>query len=213
MSNPDSFIDEVNEEVRRDRLYAMMRKYGWIAILAVVLIVGGASWNEWRKAQHDARAETFGAGLTAAMDQTGDARAQAVAALTATGGQSAIKDLFLADGLDKAASLAALDNLANDATQAAIYRDLAVLRRVMLAGADMALADRRTALEGISGRSLGILAREQLAYLLIEDGKKDEAIAALSALVQDQAAPGGLVARARQAIISLGGTLPETNAG
>ena len=213
MSNPDSFIDEVTEEVRRDRLYAAMRKYGWIAILAVVLIVGGASWNEWRKAAHDARAEAFGAGLTAALEQTGAARADAVKALSATGGQIAIQDLFLADGLDKTTSLAALDRLANDATQSQIYRDLATLRRVMLAGTEMPLADRRTALEGIAGRSLGILAREQLAYLMIEDGKKDDAIAALIALVQDQAAPGGLVARARQAITSLGGTLPETNAG
>ncbi len=213
MSNPDSFIDEVTEEVRRDRLFALMRKYGWIGIVAVVLIVGAASWNEWRKAAHDARAESFGAGLTAALDQTGAARAAAVAALPASGAQSAIKDLFLADGLDKATSLAALDNLANDTTQTQIYRDLAVLRRVMLAGTDMPIADRKTALEGISGRSLGILAREQLAYLLIEDGQKDAAIAALVALVQEQGAPGGLVARARQAITSLGGKLPETNAG
>ena len=211
MSNPDSFIDEVTEEVRRDRLYAFMRKYGWIAILAVVLIVGAASWYEYSKVQHDARAAAFGAGLAEAVDQTGTARADAISALSATGTQSAIKDLFLADGLDQATTIAALDKLANDSTQPQIYRDLAVLRRVMLA--DMPLADRRSALEGISGRSLGILAREQLAYLLIEEGKKDEAIAALTALVQEQAAPGGLVARARQAIISLGGTLPETNAG
>jgi hypothetical protein len=211
MSNPDSFIDEVTEEVRRDRLFALMRKYGWIAILAVVLIVGAASWYEYSKAQHDARAQVFGAGLAAALDQTGPARADAVAGLSATDTQAAIKDLFLADGLDKTSTVAALDNLANDATQPQIYRDLAVLRRVMLA--DLPLADRRTALEGISGRSLGILAREQLAYLLIEEGKKDEAIAALIALVQEQAAPGGLVARARQAITSLGGKIPETNAG
>lgn len=212
MSNSDSFIDEVTEEVRRDRLYALMRKYGWIGILAVVLIVGAASWIEWSKAQHDARAAAFGAGLSAAMDQTGPARVDAVTALTATGAQAAIKDLFLADGLDKAASMAALENLANDASQAQIYRDLAVLRRVMLAG-DLPLVDRRTALEGIVGRSLGILAREQLAYLLIEEGQKDAAIAALIALVQDQAATGSLVARARQTITALGGTMPETNAG
>ena len=31
MSNPDSFIEEVTEEVRRDKLFALFRKYGWIA--------------------------------------------------------------------------------------------------------------------------------------------------------------------------------------
>ena len=43
MSETDSFIDEVNEEVRRDRLYAALRRYGWIAIVAVLAIVGGAA--------------------------------------------------------------------------------------------------------------------------------------------------------------------------
>ncbi len=51
MSDTDSFIDEVSEEVRRDRLYATFRRYGWIAILAVLLLVAGATWNEWRKGQ------------------------------------------------------------------------------------------------------------------------------------------------------------------
>ncbi|MFD1808819.1 hypothetical protein ACFSHQ_13850 [Gemmobacter lanyuensis] len=40
MSNPESFIDEVTEEVRRDKLFATFRKYGWIGILAVLGIVG-----------------------------------------------------------------------------------------------------------------------------------------------------------------------------
>ena len=55
MSDTDSFIDEVNEEVRRDRFYFMLKRYGWIAVLAVILLVGGAAWNEYQKAQ--ARAE------------------------------------------------------------------------------------------------------------------------------------------------------------
>ena len=44
MSETDSFIDEVTEEVRRDKLFALFRKYGWIGIAAVLLIVGGAAW-------------------------------------------------------------------------------------------------------------------------------------------------------------------------
>ena len=39
MSNPDSFIDEVTEEVRRDRLFRLFRKYGWIGGVVVALIV------------------------------------------------------------------------------------------------------------------------------------------------------------------------------
>ena len=67
VSDTDSFIDEVTEEVRRDQLFALFRKYGWIGILAIVLIVGGASWSEWRKAQAEAKAQAFGDALVAAM--------------------------------------------------------------------------------------------------------------------------------------------------
>ena len=63
MSDTDSFIDEVNEEVRRDRFYFMLKRYGWIAVLAVILLVGGAAWNavqrhifeEEAAAHHDER--------------------------------------------------------------------------------------------------------------------------------------------------------------
>jgi hypothetical protein len=112
---------------------------------------------------------------------------------------------------DKVASLAALDGLIADAGQPQIYRDLASLRRVMVAGVDMPLADRRAALEAIAapGRAFRPLAAEQMAYLLIEEGKTEDAIAALAALMQDQDAPQGLRARAAQVITALGGTPPE----
>ena len=38
MSDTDSFIDEVSEEVRRDKLFGYIRKYGWIAITSVLLL-------------------------------------------------------------------------------------------------------------------------------------------------------------------------------
>jgi len=49
MSDTDSFIDEVTEEVRRDQLYGYLRKYGWIAAVVILAIVCGAAWNEYRK--------------------------------------------------------------------------------------------------------------------------------------------------------------------
>ncbi|KKK62940.1 hypothetical protein LCGC14_2999320, partial [marine sediment metagenome] len=68
MSNTDSFIDEVTEEVRRERLFGFLRRYGWIAVLAVVLIVGGAAYNEWRNASERAEAQAFGDALLAALE-------------------------------------------------------------------------------------------------------------------------------------------------
>jgi hypothetical protein len=217
VSNPDSFIEEVTEEVRRDRLFAAFRKYGWIAGLVVLGIVGGAAWNEWQKSQATARAQAFGDAMLDALDMGGSVeRREAMAAVPADGAQTAIRALMVASdpAEDKAAALAALEALIADAAQPEIYRDMAQLRRVMVAGADLPLADRRAALEGISapGRAFRTLAAEQLAYLLIEEGKADEAIAALGALMQDQEATQGLRGRAAQIITALGGKLPEAAA-
>ncbi|MBM3615138.1 MAG: hypothetical protein FJX28_06810 [Alphaproteobacteria bacterium] len=218
MSNPDSFIDEVTEEVRRDRLYAMFRKYGWIGGLLVLGIVGGAAYVEWEKSKAVARAEGFGEAMLDALDVGGTAeRRAAMAAVPADGTQAALKALMLASdpasdlSQSKAEALAALEALIADASQPEIYRDMATLRRVMVAGADLPLADRRAALEGISapGRTFRVMAAEQLAYLLIEEGKAEGAIAALSALMQDQEATQGVRSRAAQMITALGGSLPD----
>ncbi len=218
MSNPDSFIEEVTEEVRRDRLFGLFRKYGWIGVLLVAVIVGGAAWNEWSKARDAARAQAFGDALIDALDHgTPDERRAALEAIRVDGQQGAVLQLILASDpqADRAATLAALDRLIADSSLPVSYRDLAVLRRVTVAGAEMALADRRTALQGIAtpGRPFRVLAEEQLAYLMIEDGDRDGAITALQALMQDQESSGALRARAGQVITALGGTLPETTSG
>ena len=85
MSDTDSFIDEVNEEVRRDRFYFMLKRYGWIAVLAVILLVGGAAWNEYQKAQARAEAETLGDAMFAALSaEDTAARASAFEKIEAT---------------------------------------------------------------------------------------------------------------------------------
>ncbi|MGL6211262.1 MAG: hypothetical protein ACRC14_15680 [Paracoccaceae bacterium] len=214
MSNPDSFIDEVTEEVRRDRLYALFRKYGWIGVVLVLGIVGGAAWNEWQKAKATVRAQDFGNAVLDSLDLGGpEDRRAALAGIPTDGGQVAIQQLLLASDPteDPAGTLAALDALAADTTQPQLYRDLAALRRVTVAGTDMPLADRRAMLEPLAtaGRPFRTMALEQMAYLMVEDAKTDEAIAALTGLLQDQEAPGGLRRRAAQMIIALGGEVPS----
>lgn len=214
LSNNESFIDEVTEEVRRDKLFAMFRKYGWIGVVVVVGIVGGAAWSEYSKSRAAAAAEAFGDAVSDALDLGApEDRRAALAAIPATGDQAALLQLILASdpAENKADTLAALDAVVALPDLSPTYRDLATLRRVIVAGPDMALADRRAALEPVAapGRPFGPLAQEQLAYLLIEEGKTAEAIAALTALAQDQAASGALRNRAGQVITALGGTPPE----
>ena len=211
MSNNESFIDEVTEEVRRDKLFAIFRRYGWIGVVLVVGIVGGAAWTEWQKARYTARAENFGDAVTAALTlETPEARLAALKAVPSSGDQAGLLQLMLASdpGKDRASALAALDAVATDTSLDTSYRDLAVLRRTILVGADAPLADRRSALDAITapGRPYRTLALEQLAYLLVEEGKAAQAIDALRALTKDQDASQGLRARAEQVILALGGS-------
>jgi len=219
VSNPESFIDEVTEEVRRDRLFAIFRKYGWIGVVLVLGVVGGTAYNEWSKAQEAARAQAFGDSVLEALDVGGtEERRAALSSVPLDGGQKAILDLLLASdpAENRAETLDALARLAADQSQPQSYRDLAVLRQMIVAGTDIPVADRRAALDPIAapGRAFRPLALEQLAYLLIEEGKTEEAIAALRSLTTEQDAPAGLRRRAEQVIIALGGTVDSvTDAG
>ncbi|WYK04596.1 hypothetical protein DWF04_000735 [Cereibacter sphaeroides f. sp. denitrificans] len=215
MSNPESFIDEVTEEVRRERLFGYFRRYGWIALVAVIALVGGAAYVEWQKSREAAESQAFGDAILAALEAPdAEARRAAVAAVPAEGARAALRDLMVASdpAADRAASLRALEGVAANAALDPAFRDLAVLRRVILAGAEMPVADRRAALDGIAapGRPYRTLALEQMAYLDVEAGKTAEATATLRSLVQDQEATQGLRRRAEQMITALGG---DTQAG
>ena len=68
MSNTDSFIDEVTEEVRRDRLFGYFRRYSWIPAVVIVALVGGTAYNEWSKAQVAQVAQARGDALLDALE-------------------------------------------------------------------------------------------------------------------------------------------------
>ncbi|MCM2561229.1 hypothetical protein M8756_00760 [Lutimaribacter sp. EGI FJ00015] len=220
MSNTDSFIEEVTEEVRRDRLFGMLRRYAWVGILAVLLIVGGATYNEWRKAQERTRAQTLGDGMLAALDvEAPDARAEALAQISAQGtGQEAILSFARAGELaaagDTAAAAELLDQLATNGEIPQIYRQIAGFRALTLQP-DLAADQRRLQFEAFTdqGGILRLLAEEQIALIDLETGDRDAALATAQAILQDAEATSGLRRRATQLILALGGELPSDLAG
>ncbi|PQO23358.1 hypothetical protein C2I36_08430 [Rhodobacteraceae bacterium WD3A24] len=212
MSNPESFIEEVTEEVRRERLFGYLRRYGWIGILAVLLIVGGAAYNEWRKASEQAAAEAFGTRVLGALDAADrPARAEALAAIEAEGGRAAILNLLRAaeavEAGDDAAALSALADVAGNEDLPASYRQLATLKRVIVGGADLPAQERETALSGLAqpGQAFRPLAMEQLALLRLEQGEESAAIELLRELLDTPDVTPGLRRRATQLIVALGG--------
>lgn len=212
VSETDSFIEEVSEEVRRDRLYKSIRRYGWIAVVGVVAIVGGASWNEYNKAQARAAAEALGDGIMSAMDaDEPGARADALAAIAAEGNAAVVlklqqaAELEASDRADEA--IVILDGIASNGDVAAIYRDIAGFKSILLQGSAMEASSRRIALESLvtSSPALRILAEEQLALLEIEMGETSAALERLERIAADADASTGLRRRVSQLIVALGG--------
>jgi hypothetical protein len=224
VSNTDSFIEEVTEEVRRDRLFAMFRKYGWIAVVGVVAIVGGASWNEYNKAQETSAAQATGDALFAALEANQpEERVSALSAATLEAQQAeVVRQLLLsaqqAEAGDAAAASQTLDSYLETSTDTdAVYRDVMALKSLMLAAQDTPADELRSNLEILArpGQPVSLLAAEQIALLDIREGQVEAAIDRLNSVVLDASASAGLRRRASQLIVALGGepeTLPTQNA-
>ncbi len=214
MSNTDSFIDEVAEEVRRDKLYGYLRRYGWIAVALVLLIVGGAAWNEYRNAQTRAAAEATGDALLEALNQDDmAARAAAITQIGTDGPAVAVTALLTAATQQEAgqidAAAATLAALATNQDVPAEYRDLAAFKSAMLPSDDAAA--RMLALEQLSqpGQPFRLLALEQIAYVKLGDGDRDAAVTTLQSIVEDAAVSRGLRDRAQTLMVALGEPIPE----
>jgi hypothetical protein len=216
LSESDSFIREVSEEVRRDRFSSMLRRYGWIAALVILAIVAGAGINEWLKARERASAEAAGerlraaflvedpaaraAGLAEAADTVGDARPVALIAQAGA----------LLDAGERGAAAEILAGVSENPSFSPVYRDLALLQRVAVLGPEMDRTERLAAIETLSRPDgpFRLLALEQRAVARLEAGELDQARADLEAILADPALPEGLAGRARQLLIAAGGELP-----
>ena len=213
MSETDSFIDEVTEEVRRDKLYAMFRKYGWIAALLVLLIVGGAAWNEWQKARAETEARAFGDAVLAALDSDDPAaRVAALDGLAPEGaGRQAVIGFIAADEAlkagDREAAAARLAEIAENGELSVSLRELARLKSVILAGSSMTPEARDAALADLArpGAPYRVLAMEQQAIAKLEAGQSEEALKLLNQILQEPDATTGLRRRATELIVVLGG--------
>lgn len=216
MSDTDSFIDEVTEEVRRDRLFGLMKRYGWIAVLAVLLIVGGATYNEISKARARASAEDLGDSIFAALQSDDSAaRAAALEAITPDNDESgAVVAMLRASELDKAGepeqAAQALNALAAQANAPLIYRQIAAFKALSVQDTTLSIEERRAGYEAlaVAGAPLRLLAEERLALLDVEAGDTEAALARLSDLLQDAETGNGLRRRATGLLIALGGEMP-----
>ncbi|KIX16760.1 MULTISPECIES: tetratricopeptide repeat protein [Paracoccus] len=205
----DTFIDEVTEELRRDRLYGAMRRYGWIVVLVIVAVVGFTAWREYSAAQDRAAAQAWGDAILAAeaendpaailaVDPRGSAGRQALTGLLAAGAQT-----------DPDARAQALQGVA-DAQPDSVLGELAQLKLVMAQGAQMDAAERDAILTRLSraGAPFELLALEQKAVALIGAGRPEDAITLIRQIQDKDGLTEALRRRLSEMMIALGET-PE----
>lgn len=213
MSDTDSFIEEVTEEVRRDRLFLLLRRWGWIGVLIVVLIVGGAAFNEIRKARAASQAQGLGDEILEALAQNDSAeRAAALSGVDAAtpGGDAVLNMLLSSSQIEAGSRQEAVDSLNAIAVQGDlpdIYRAIASFKALLLQTDTMPVEDRRLQFEALAapGAPLRLLAEEQLALIDVSEGNVDSAIERLQAMRQDAEIGVDLQQRAAQLIVALGG--------
>ncbi len=212
MSNNESFIDEVNEEVRRDQLFAYIRKYGWIAALAIIALVAGAGWTEYSANRNQAAAEARGDAILDALDKNEWSEREAAFADLP---QGVVELLLLGVSSQEAgntdAAIAAYEQLGALEGVRPIYQELGQFKALTLKAGTMDTAERISALEALAspGRPFALLAREQLAIAQIDAGDADAALATLTSIRDDATATQGLRNRVGQLIVALGGETAE----
>ena len=212
VSDTDSFIDEVSEEVRREKLFGYLKRYGWIGVVLVFALVGGATYNEWRKATAQAEAEARGDALITALEiEDPDSRIAALESMEVPGAAAPVVALLTAAEQERQGDLEAavstLDALAADGAVPAEYRDLAAFKSLMMSAGIVEDETRRAGFETLAapGEPYRLLAREQLVLLDLTVGDEAAALAGLAEIVEDAEVSSGLRDRALSLIVALGG--------
>lgn len=208
MSETDSFIQEVTEEVRQDQMLRYWKKYGPFAIGGVVLIVAAAAGWNWMMAQEQAEAEARGAAFLSA--DPGDPAQMEALVSEIEGPGNLIAELSAADALalggnvDEAVARYAA--IAGSEGIDPVYRDLATLQQVRVA----ASADPSTSTAPLDALieadgPYRLLALELRGSLRIASGDSAAGHADLNAVIRDPEATGNLRQRAGALLTSTGG--------
>ena len=212
VSDTDSFLQEVSEELRRDRLYRNIRKYGWLAILLVVLVVGGAAYREYLKSKTETAAQLFGTSIINALGEKNiDDRISKLQKINAPGDNAKVVIAMLLsaelNGSESATlEKSSLSTITEGSSIDAHYRELLNFKILLGSAETLSLEERATAFEALSkpGNPFRLLAEEQLALIELEQGYVDNAVEKISQILLDAELTAGLRNRATQMMIALG---------
>jgi hypothetical protein len=218
---PDIF-DEVNEDLRAERMRRLLLRYGWLLVVAVVLVIAGTGfWQYWRYHQANLRnavATSFMTAMSQAsapLDAKAPDRAEAMHtfATIAARGPSGYRTLarlqeaaLQARAGDLPAALALWNQVSADEEADPQLRQLADLLWVQhqVDTGKPADVEGRLAPLIAPGDPWRPMALESQAWLKLRTGDKAGAIAILRGLVTLPDAPNGVRERANGLLVRLG---------
>jgi hypothetical protein len=214
-------FDEVDEELREERMQEFLKKNGGLLFLAALLVIGAvAGWKAWGWYQERrdldaatlylaAAARTQAAGVAGPNHQAAAIALGAVAA-QAPEGYRVLAQLREAASRAEAGDLdgasAVWDQVAADGSADPLLRDLASLTWCLYHAdkGDPALLEGRLKPLAAPGNAWRSFAQEQLALLDVRQGHTDAARTELKKLVADTTAPSGVRSRASALLERMG---------
>lgn len=204
----DSFIREVNEEIRQDQAKALWDRFGPVAIvLAVAVILATAAWvawDYWTTSRANASGDRYSQALVLAGQDKPDEALAALEALQADGygAYPVLARMRAATVLDargdKAAAVAAFDAVAADGSVDAPVRDMARLRAGLILVDSGSYADVSSRVEALAADTdpLRHSAREALGLAAWKEGRAADALTLFQQISADERAPRNLRERA-----------------
>lgn len=212
MSETDSFIEEVSEEVRKDKFFGFLQKYAWAIAAVLIAIVGGAAYNEFSKAQTRAAFETRGDALLGAVLETDpQARLSKLADVESSMLTRLYRGHSAAEAGNRDEAVAIFAGIAEDSTADEIYRDMAVLKGLYLTREELSLSEQLEKLDPLTapGRPYRLMALEARAVAHMQSRDTEKALEDLNAVMVDPETQQNLSQRASQLILLLGGEVPQ----
>jgi len=208
----DSFIREVNEEMRRDQAQALWDRFGpALLVLAILVVLGTAAvvgYRYWDETRANRSGDAFSQALKLANDGKSDDALTALQQLEKDGygaypllarmRAATVK----ADKGDFAAAVADFDGVAADTAIPQGIRDMARLRAALLLVDHGSFADVSSRVEALTAdnNTLRHTAREALGLAAWKEGKTQDALKLFDQIAADDGAPRN--ARQRATLMS-----------
>ena len=219
----DTFLREVDEELRRERVSNFVARFGWHILAGVVLllaVIGGYIW--WQHRQN-VQAGEASEKLIQSDDQ--------LSARNARGAAGTIDELANSDraGYRVAAlfqranaqlltnatpaAIETLKGIANDASAPQPYRDAALIRQTQLEFDSLTAGQVVQRLQGFAqpGNPWHGTAGEMLGIAMMKANRPDQAARIFGAVAEDPTVPDSIRSRASQMASSLGVDVSQNN--